>query len=360
MRNKITFIAQFPPPIHGLSKAVETLWQSDLQKKYDFEKIDISQNKRILKNLIVLIRSKSDLYYFTISQTRGGNWRDLMILKILEWKRKNVIVHLHGGYYRKLIDNDCGGFQRKLNYRTIRKLAGCIVLSQSLKSIFEGLVDESKIFVIPNCVDNVFMSDYKYIESKYDNLKSLNILYLSNFIETKGYKEVLLLALRAKNSNENHLQFHFAGSFFDKADEFFFNSFVADNKLLNVRYHGIVSGQAKIKLLQSSHLFILLTRYPNEGQPISILEAMANGMSIVTTNHAGIPDIITNGKNGLVVDKNNIDIDYVFSYFVDILKNNNLLKTIGGGNYQTAIECYTEKKYIENINRVFEKLCNQK
>ncbi|GHT18131.1 glycosyl transferase [Bacteroidia bacterium] len=362
--NKITFIAQFPPPIHGLSKAVETLWLSELQNKYVFEKIDITNNKSILKNLIAIMHSKSDLSYFTISQTKAGNWRDLAILKLLGWKKKNCLIHLHGGYYRTLIDEDCGAFQQKLNYQALKKVAGCIVLGNSLIPIFKGLIDDSKIYIVPNCVDNDYLADTDDLTKKLDNVEKqnqLHILYLSNFIETKGYKNVLSLALVAKEKQEKRIHFHFAGKFFREEEKNYFHSFIEQNSLSDyVTYHGVVSGQSKIDLLNLCHIFILLTRYPNEGQPISILEAMANGMAIVTTNHAGIPDIVTDGKNGLVVDKNGIDLAHIFSYFIDILKDNNLLKTTGTINCQTAMECYTEKQYITNIDKIFEKLCHQK
>lgn len=41
-----------------------------------------------------------------------------------------------------------------------------------------------------------------------------------------------------------------------------------------VTYHGIVGGEAKRRLLKECYIFALPTRYPNEGQPISILEAI--------------------------------------------------------------------------------------
>ena len=41
---KICFIAQFPPPVHGLSKAVETLFNSRLSSEYEFEKVDITNS----------------------------------------------------------------------------------------------------------------------------------------------------------------------------------------------------------------------------------------------------------------------------------------------------------------------------
>ena len=49
---RICFIAQFPPPIHGLSKAVETLYTSALQSKYLFQQINLTNNKRDLKNIM--------------------------------------------------------------------------------------------------------------------------------------------------------------------------------------------------------------------------------------------------------------------------------------------------------------------
>ena len=65
-------------------------------------------------------KSKADLFYFTISQTKGGNLRDLVIFKLLELQHKKCLIHLHGGYYRQLVDNDMAGWQRKANYRQSR------------------------------------------------------------------------------------------------------------------------------------------------------------------------------------------------------------------------------------------------
>ena len=86
-KKEICFIAQFPPPMHGLSKAVETLYNSELNValnpdgEFEFEKVDITNNKDFIKNLLKISKSKADLFYFTISQTKGGNLRDLVIFK---------------------------------------------------------------------------------------------------------------------------------------------------------------------------------------------------------------------------------------------------------------------------------------
>ena len=127
----------------------------------------------------------------------------------------------------------------------------------------------------------------------------------------------------------------------------------------NITYHGIVTGETKNNLLRMSHIFILLTRYPNEGQPISILEAMGNAMLVITTNHAGIPDIVENGKNGLVVEKDNINVKNIFSYLMDIYANRKALEKICKTNYDIVVTKYTEQQYLDNMDYVFKKVLSR-
>lgn len=350
----ICILAQFPPPIHGLSKAVDTLFHSRLKNKYHFSKINITNNWQILQTCLSILKSQSDIVYFTPSQTRGGNIRDLVFLKLIEWRKKKCIAHIHGGYFRQLIEKDCPLWQRTLNYKAIRKLAGGIVLGNSLHHIFEGLLPNEKIFVCPNCVDDAFIAPS--IDNKISDIKikkePLHILYLSNFIESKGYREVLKLARIAKERGDREkFTFHFAGKFFDSQEELFFTENCKD--LENVEYHGIVGGKNKVALLQKCHIFTLLSKYSNEGQPISILEAMGNGMSIVTTDHAGIPEV-ANSENGFVSSKHDIQLEPIYDYLITCYNNREKLAETCLKNHQITQEKYTEKQYINNMDKIFE------
>lgn len=349
-KKKICFIAQFPPPIHGLSKAVETLYNSELHNEFDFEKVNITNNKKLVTNLLKIRRSKADLFYFTISQTRGGNLRDLLILKILEAQGKKCLIHLHGGYYRKLVDNDLKSWQRKANYKLIGNLAGAIVLSPSLKSNFLGMIDEKKIFVVPNCVDDEYLMSDEEFKEKIRTLpdrKVKRVLYLSNFIKSKGYPEVLKMAKREKElvdtGKDKQFHFDFAGRFFDKNEELFFWNYINVNGLKDfVTYHGVVNGEKKKELLKNGDVFVLLTRYPKEGQPISILEAMGNGMVIVTTDHAGIPDIVP------------ID-NYIYKCVPELrieLESLDFSGELQVHNREVVLSGYSEKKYISSIDNI--------
>lgn len=364
---KICFIAQFPPPMHGLSKAVETLYNSNLNAdidphgEFEFEKVDITNNKNIIKNLLKISRSNADLFYFTISQTKGGNLRDLVIFKLLELQHKNCLIHLHGGYYRQLVDHDLSGWQRKANYKAIKKLSGAIVLSESLKSIFEGMIDEDKIFVVENCVDDQYLLTDQEIEEKLAALeykKVLHVLWLSNFIRSKGYPLVLEMVKaekeRVDTGEEKRFHFDFAGKFFDESEKEYFESYVKKNGLEEyITYHGVVGGEKKRKLLKECYIFALPTRYPNEGQPISILEAMGNGMFIITTNHAGIPDIVEKGENGVVMEQD----EEMVEIYRNILMTN--IQKIGRINRSTILERFQQSRYLDCMGTVFKNVFDE-
>lgn len=354
MKKKIGIIGQFPPPIHGLSKALDTLYNSYLNKEFEFTKIDITSNNKILINLVKILFSKLDLYYLTISQSKLGNIRDLIIIKLIQLKKRKIIIHLHGGGFRNILDNEFGSFQKNLNYKILSEVSAGIVLGDSLKYIFKGIIPEEKIYIVKNCVDDEFLIDDNEFELKLNLLKSkkqLQILYLSNFIKEKGYLEVLNIAKVFKENNKNNFKFVFAGKFFDKNDEKEFFDFIKLNNLNEIiEYKGVVNGESKRKLLKESDIFILLTKYKNEGQPISILEAMGNGILIICTDHAGIPDIVKNSINGIVIKTKDLNIEDIVQEMIQI--NNNYIQIIARNNRVDIMDNYKEYNYLKNIYEI--------
>jgi glycosyltransferase involved in cell wall biosynthesis len=302
------------------------------------------------------------VFYFTISQTPGGNKRDLWLLKLIMAKKKKCVIHLHGGYYRTMVEKELSPRQKKANFAAMQKVDRAIVLSPALKDIFSGMVPSERIVVVENGVDDEFVPSEKAIKDKISALgkkEVLQVLYLSNFNREKGYREVLALALcekaRRESSGKRAFRFDFAGAFFEREEQEYFFDFIKENGLEEiVTYHGAVGGEEKKKLLFDSDILTLLTRYPKEGQPISILEGMANGLAVVTCDHAAIPDMAQDGVNGIVCgegEEKNSSLLYQ-----KMLAMRNRLPQIAKVNYKKVKENYTQEKYLAKLKKILDEL----
>lgn len=77
-----------------------------------------------------------------------------------------------------------------------------------------------------------------------------------------------------------------------------------------VELKGRLSHKQVIEQLRKAHVFVLASRTAKDGDqegiPNSLVEAMASGIPVVSTNHAGIPELIQNGKTGYLAAPGNI------------------------------------------------------
>jgi colanic acid/amylovoran biosynthesis glycosyltransferase len=53
-------------------------------------------------------------------------------------------------------------------------------------------------------------------------------------------------------------------------------------------------------------VFVFPSRYPPEGQPLVLLEALSAGLPIISTLHSGIPDTVRDGQEGLLVSPGDV------------------------------------------------------
>lgn len=90
-----------------------------------------------------------------------------------------------------------------------------------------------------------------------ENEKVLHVLWLSNFIRSKGYSFVLEMAKAEKErvdaGGEKRFHFDFAGKFFEDSEKDYFESYIKENGMEEyVTYHGIVGGEQKKELLKNA------------------------------------------------------------------------------------------------------------
>ncbi len=98
-----------------------------------------------------------------------------------------------------------------------------------------------------------------------------------------------------------------------------------------VTFGGFVPHQQVQDELSSAHVFChpswTLKNGDKEGIPGTIVEAMATGLPIVTTRHAGIPEMVRDGEDGMVVAER--DIDAIAQAIATLVENPELRNQMG-------------------------------
>ncbi|SCX92876.1 Glycosyltransferase involved in cell wall bisynthesis [Nonlabens sp. Hel1_33_55] len=79
----------------------------------------------------------------------------------------------------------------------------------------------------------------------------------------------------------------------------------SDNQVLDVKFTGLLSKGAWVELSREADIFLNTSNFDN--MPVSIIEAMALGLPVVSTNVGGMSHLIQDKLNGILVDEGNTD-----------------------------------------------------
>ena len=310
---KVTIIGQIQNKKTGLGKSINDFIDFCKENATQTTTIDITNNKNFLKHCYRILASDTEVFYFTPSGSVGGNIRDSFYLLLMILKQKKIVTHFHNSAFGNVVNKyKILQFINKWIYRRINKI---IVLGYKSKQMFENLmVPNSKFEVIRNGIDEeLFISEEKLIQKQHT--QPFNVIYFSNMIKEKGYDIVLEVAKKMQGNPKYH--FYFSGKFFDKQLEEAFKKDISG--MNNVTYYNGVYGQEKKKLLQEMHYFILPSK--EEALPISMLEAMANGLYIIVSNVGVISEVIDPEASHLLnINNSSNDIQ-----IIEILKSTSVV-----------------------------------
>lgn len=327
MKRKVILVGPLPPPNHGQSMSFEML-VNVMSNEHDVKVIDIADRRKSIKGNLLGKASRVFSYilplltylwyvmtnnarvYITISQSRYGFFRDFFFIWGAFLFRRKIVVHLKGGNYHNFYSNESKLIQ-KLIRRTLLKTERILVLGKKLVHMYDfDPALKERIYVVENGLP--FQSP-DALPKKFVG-EPFKLLFLSNLIQSKGYFDVLL-AIKTLVKEGRNIRVDFAGDFLCNADDkkissvkeakSRFENFVRLNSLENyVFYHGTVGGEIKLDLLKNANAFILPTNYNNEGQPVSIIEALAFGLPVIATDYRAIPDMLIDGTTGTFVEFN--------------------------------------------------------
>jgi len=311
---KILAIGPTPPPYHGVSVFLRQLAETPLPPGDELEILDTA-DRRDASNLgrwdpvnLQLgfahlgelagrcLRFRPDIVYMPISQNVPAFLRDALFITQARLLGAQVVVHLHGGYFRQLYENSSAPFRETVRC-ALKSVSGAIVLSPEFLPVFDGLVHPDRVFVVENgCPDSgAWEERSKRQEPPGDGG---TILFMSTLTRTKGIVK-LVEAMKLLRVQRPNVRLRVAGRWSEDDARLETDAVIArENLASHVEFLGNVDGDVKRNFLASGDLFCLPTFYPYEGQPLVLLEAMAAGLPVVSTHHAAIPSTTPEGEVG--------------------------------------------------------------
>jgi colanic acid/amylovoran biosynthesis glycosyltransferase len=199
-------------------------------------------------------------------------------------------------------------------------------------------------------VDEFYFGD-RSLEIKKDKIK---FLQLGRLVQKKGQINVLkALKILKEARKDKNIELTFVGSG-NCLDEL--KKYVQENDLIKyVTFYEHINHEELLQIFKDHDIFIhpsiKTSNGEKEGIPTSILEAMSSGMPIISTYHAGIPEAISNGEEGILVQEN--DTESLAEAMFSLANNSQMQKSMGNKAILKVRRNYDIKNQIKNLETIY-------
>lgn len=284
-----------------------------------------------------------------------GFWtiQHYFIAKFLKKNGIKYYIKPHGAFNKIAQRNSRIKFLKKtiakfLFFNTYVKDSDGLIFLNEMEKI-NSTYRKNNEFILPN---GIGISDVKFNKKKEKDSK-INFIFLGR-IDIFNKKLDILFEVLLRNKEhfmKYNVLFNFYGIGNDKNMKIF-NSYL--NKMPEIiKYHGIVYGKNKYKILKKNNIFILLSRF--EGMPMGILEALSVGLPCFISIETGMGEYIERYNAGWV----NKDKEKVFEDLQNCIKEYQTNPYVYRENSLNIIKNFYWNNIILNYSLVYERI-NQK
>lgn len=299
MGKRVIVVATSRKAHGGINSVIKAYSQTEVWNNWQCLWLETHTDKNILLKIFFFIRSLFQfitripfysIVHIHLSEPPSA-FRKSIFINIAKVFNKIVVAHFHSFSTKTTIDGNSQNLYHKL-FLSSDKI---ILLSERWKSwIIQKWPELSeKIEVLYNPCPLVNLDSHQ--------IKTKTILFAGALNARKGYADLINgFAIIAERNKEWKLVFAGNGEI-EKAKQL-----AVDLNIENhVVFKGWVSGKDKDELFKSASIFCLPSYA--EGFPMSVLEAWAYGLPVITTLVGGLPDIVIDGGNALVIKPGDLE-----------------------------------------------------
>jgi glycosyltransferase involved in cell wall biosynthesis len=361
-RPRLLALVQLPPPVHGVTLvnrqvldvlAAEGRHQLDcLPLRFsrsidDIDRVHAGKLVRALglaaRLLARCLRRRPDLVYFSLTPTGPSFYRDLLYIAVLRALAVPRLLHLHGLGVRAAGRR----FLPRLLYGFAFGGARVVHLAEGLYEDVAGHVPPAACRFLNNGIPDPCPRP-----PRRSGAGPCHFLFLSHMVPPKG-PLLLLEALARLRRGGVAFRATFAGGRFSAVCREEFTRIVAERRLGDaVGYAGEVHGEAKRRLLEEADVLVLPSLY--DTFPLVLIEAMAFHLPVVSTRQGGIPDIVEDGRTGLLAERG--DVAGLAARLRLLAEAPELRRRLGAAGRERYLARFTEESFRTGLLRILEEV----
>ncbi|MCG8605931.1 glycosyltransferase, partial [bacterium] len=357
---RVLVLGHLPPPYFGPAIATEILLSSSLKERFKLYHLDTNVHqtlctlnsksfKLMFKRLCLyfqflkyLFTIRPQIVLIPISQTTSGFLKDSGFIMLGYLFRRRIVLHLRGSNFGNWVKG-ASSLTRRIVRLILKRVHGVIVLGATLRGLFDDYVIANRIFVVPNGRDFVLPKTRR-------NSKNIKLLYLGNLQPSKGIEDVIEALCLLKDKSCEKLAVDIVGQWRDSATQKRCQDLCREHQL-PITFHPPVSGTAKAQFFSNADIFVFTPREP-EGHPWVIIEALAAGIPIISTDQGAIKESVRDGFNGFLVKPH--DPTKLAAQIKRLIIDKKLRDTMSKNACAHYKRFFTEAKMVENLTLCFE------
>jgi len=358
MNKRVLIVGPTPPPLGGMETYVGQFLRSGIAKEYDlllqrthvvdparfaglFGKAATFANAGIvLGSLVREMRSFKPGIVHLHTNSYTGFYKMAVYASLCRRMGAKTVLHIHGGEFQLFYRNSrFGGLIRDL----INANDAVVVLSERWLGFFKSIgVHGEKIHVLKNCVE---------IPLRAEGSGGVPVfLFLSRIEKQKGVSEIIQAA-QLMHERIPEARIVMAGPR-SHGMERIEQDVKAAGMEKYVEFRGPVVGVEKDSAYRTADVYLLPSHA--EGMPMGLLEAMSYGLSCITTPVGGIPDVIKNGENGLLVKPG--DAGGLAEAMIRLAGDKEYREKLGSAARRTITERFCWDKRASEISALYRRL----
>lgn len=333
----------------GVSAVVNNLYQAGIEEKIDLcyigTMVDGTKIQKLVKAFKALL-----LFFVHLPRTQivhvhmaadASFYRKKIFIDLAKLSGKKIVIHEHGGNFQKfyypdtISEKQCLKRQDMIR-KTLNKADLFLVLSKEWRDFFAPIVKQDKLVILHNGILVPKNGKMEYNDH--------NVIFLGRICKDKGIAE-LLSAFDIVRKEIPDAMLYLAGQYEDSCFKM-----QVDERSAYVTYLGWIDGDTREHYLREiCSVFVLPTYY--EGQPISLLEAMAMGNAVVTTAVGGIPQIVDQDVNGIMIEPKNTE--QLAKTLIGLLNDTDRKKQLGSSAREKIQAEFELSKSIETLTDLY-------